>query len=117
MKITQQASRIVHHPVSRIDARGRACQRGHSRLRPRRGRSVALPTNPGKPTMAVAKIIELKSASTKSIEDAVQVGVAKCAETVKNIRGAWVDGIKAKVGADGTITEWRVDLKVTFIVD
>jgi flavin-binding protein dodecin len=67
--------------------------------------------------MAVAKIIELKSASTKSIEDAVQAGVAKCAETVKNIRGAWVDGIKAKVGADGKIVEWRVDLKVTFIVD
>jgi flavin-binding protein dodecin len=67
--------------------------------------------------MAVAKIIELKSASSKSIEDAVQIGVAKCAETVKNIRGAWVDGIKAKVGADGKVTEWRVDLKVTFIVD
>ena len=67
--------------------------------------------------MSVAKIIELKSASTKSIEDAVQVGVAKCAETVKNIRGAWVDGIKAKVSADGKIVEWRVDLKVTFIVD
>ena len=67
--------------------------------------------------MSVAKIIELKSASPKSIEDAVQIGVAKCAETVKNIRGAWVDGIKAKVGADGAIVEWRVDLKVTFVVD
>jgi flavin-binding protein dodecin len=91
--------------------------RDRSRFRPRRGRSVALPNHPGKRAMSVAKIIEIKSASSKSIEDAVQVGVAKCAETVKNIRGAWVDGIKAKVGADGKIVEWRVDLKVTFIVD
>ena len=66
--------------------------------------------------MSVAKIIELKSASSKSIEDAVKNGLDKCAETVKNIKGAWVDGIKCKVGPDGAIVEWRVDLKVTFIV-
>jgi flavin-binding protein dodecin len=93
-------------------------QRRRSRFHARSGRIVAASsTAPEHPAMSVAKIIELKSASTKSIEDAVQVGVAKCAETVKNIKGAWVDGIKAKVGADGKIVEWRVDLKVTFIVD
>jgi flavin-binding protein dodecin len=67
--------------------------------------------------MAVAKIIELNSSSTKSVEDAVQSGLRKCAETVKNIKGAWINETKVKCGPDGTITEWRVNLRISFIVD
>jgi flavin-binding protein dodecin len=67
--------------------------------------------------MAVAKIIELNASSTTSIEDAVQSGLRKCAETVKHIKGAWISGTKVKCGPDGTITEWRVDLRISFIVD
>jgi flavin-binding protein dodecin len=66
--------------------------------------------------MSVAKIIEVNSASTKSMEDAVQSGLKKCAETVKNIQGAWVNEIKVVTGPDGSVTEWRVNLRVTFIV-
>ena len=46
----------------------------------------------------------------------MQSGLAKCAETVKNIQGAWVKGIKVVTDDTGRITEWRVDLKVTFLV-
>lgn len=66
--------------------------------------------------MSVAKIIEVNSSSTKSMEDAVQSGLKKCAETVKNIKGAWVNEIKVVTGPDGTVSEWRVNLRVTFIV-
>jgi flavin-binding protein dodecin len=66
--------------------------------------------------MTVAKVIELSSSSTKNIEDAVQSGLKKCAESVKNIRGAWVNEIKVETGDDGSIKEWRVNLRVTFIV-
>ena len=66
--------------------------------------------------MTVAKVIELSSSSTKGIEDAVQSGLKKCAESVKNIRGAWVNEIKVETGEDGTIKEWRVNLRVTFVV-
>lgn len=66
--------------------------------------------------MSVAKIIEVKSASRTSVEDAVQTGLSKCAETVRNIQGAWVKGIKVVTDETGRITEWRVDLKVTFLV-
>ena len=66
--------------------------------------------------MTVAKIIEVNSASSKSMEDAVQSGLKKCAETVKNIKGAWVNEIKVVTGDDGTVIEWRVNLRVTFIV-
>lgn len=65
--------------------------------------------------MAVAKVIEVISGSSKSIEDAVQAGVAKCAETVSGIEGVWVKDTKGVV-RDGKVVEWRVVLSVTFIV-
>ena len=67
--------------------------------------------------MSVAKVIELSSSSTKSVEDAVQSGLRKVAETVKKIQGAWVNEIKVKTNDDGSIEEWRVNMRVTFIVE
>jgi len=64
----------------------------------------------------VAKVIEISASSTKGIEDAVQGGLKKVSRSVKNIKGAWVNDIKVVTDGDGTITEWRVDMKVTFIV-
>ena len=66
--------------------------------------------------MSVAKIIELNAASKTSMEEAVKVGLKKCAESVKNIKGAWVNEIKVVTDEAGTITEWRVNMKVNFIV-
>jgi flavin-binding protein dodecin len=65
----------------------------------------------------VAKVIELSCSSSKGIEDAVQKGLAKAAQTVKNLKGAWVNEIKAVTSPDGKVTEWRVNMRVTFIVD
>lgn len=67
--------------------------------------------------MAVAKIIELNASSTTSMEDAVKSGLKKCAESVKNIKGAWVNEIKVVTDDDGTVNEWRVNLRVTFVVE
>jgi len=66
--------------------------------------------------MAVAKIIELNSSSTTGVEDAVRSGLKKAAESVKNIQGAWVNEIKVVTGPDGDVTEWRVNMRVTFVV-
>ena len=65
--------------------------------------------------MAVAKTIEIISSSTESIEAAIRDGIAKASETVSGIEGAWVKGTKAVV-RDNNITEWRVNLKITFLV-
>jgi flavin-binding protein dodecin len=67
--------------------------------------------------MSVAKVIELSSSSPKGIEDAVQQGLRKVSQTVKNISGAWVYEIKVITGPDGSITEWRVNMRIIFIVD
>jgi flavin-binding protein dodecin len=50
------------------------------------------------------------------MEDAVKAGLKKCAESVKNIKGAWVNEIKAVTDEGGNVVEWRVNLRVTFIV-
>ena len=65
----------------------------------------------------VAKVIELSSASSKGVEDAVQSGLKRVATTVKNIRGAWVNEIKVTTDGDGNISEWRVNMRVSFVVD
>jgi dodecin len=68
-------------------------------------------------TSTVAKVIEVSSSSRKGIEDAVQSGLKKVAKSVKNIRGAWINDIKCQTSDDGTITEWRVNMRVNFLVD
>jgi flavin-binding protein dodecin len=65
--------------------------------------------------MAVAKTVEIISSSTESIEAAVREGIAKAAETSQGIQEAWVPGTKAVV-RDNKGAEWRVTLKITFIV-
>ena len=64
----------------------------------------------------IAKVIEVTASSEKSVEDAVKGGLKKCAETVKGIKGAWVNEIKVVTDGNGKITEWRVNIRVSFVV-
>lgn len=66
--------------------------------------------------MSVAKIVELNASSKTSMEDAVRSGLKKCAESVNNIKGAWVNEIKVVTDEDGTVNEWRVNLRISFVV-
>ena len=66
--------------------------------------------------MSVAKVIEINSSSKTSVEDAVKSGLKKTSETVKNIQGAWVNEVKAVTDGDGNVTEWRVNMRITFVV-
>jgi dodecin len=66
--------------------------------------------------MSVAKVVELTASSPTSFEDAVKNGIDKAAETLRNIQGAWVSEEKVEV-KDGQITEFRVTLRITFLVE
>ncbi|QDC08449.1 dodecin domain-containing protein [Oceanicola sp. D3] len=66
--------------------------------------------------MSVARVTEIISSSTKSFEDATEKGVARASETLKNVQGAWVKDMKVTVD-DGKISEYRVGLMVTFVLD
>ncbi|MEE9453425.1 MAG: dodecin family protein [Paracoccaceae bacterium] len=65
--------------------------------------------------MSVARITEISASSTKSFEDAVKIGIARASETLKNVEGAWVESQKV-VCKDGKISEYRVTMKVTFVL-
>ncbi len=66
--------------------------------------------------MSVAKITEIKSSSKKSFDDAVQEGIKRACETLKNVQGAWI-GDQDVIIKDGKIKEYRVLLKVTFVLN
>jgi flavin-binding protein dodecin len=66
--------------------------------------------------MAVARVTEIISGSKKSFQDAVEQGIARASKTLKNIEGAWVQDQKVVV-EKGKIVEYRVALKVTFILE
>ena len=65
--------------------------------------------------MAVARVTEIIAASKKSFDDAVKIGIARAGKTLKNVEGAWVQDQKVMV-KHGKIVEYRVNLKVTFIL-
>ena len=66
--------------------------------------------------MSVAKVVEVTASSPTSFEDAAKNGIDKASETLHGIQGAWVSEQKIKV-ADGKITEFRVTLRITFVLD
>ena len=67
--------------------------------------------------MSVARVSEIKASSTKSFDDAIREGVERAAKTLRNVKGAWVQNQDVLVDEQGNITVYRVQLKVTFILD
>ncbi len=65
--------------------------------------------------MAIAKVIELISEGS-SVEGAFEAAVSEASKTVKNIKNVYAEGIQAIVD-DNNIARYRVNAKVTFIVD
>ena len=66
--------------------------------------------------MAVARVTEISSTSSQSFEDAVLQGVARATKTLRNVRGAWIKEQRVDI-KDGKITEYQVNLMVTFVLD
>ncbi len=66
--------------------------------------------------MAVAKVTEIISSSSKSFDDAIESGIKRAGKTVRNITGAWVQDQKVVV-EKGKIREYRVNLKLTFVLE
>lgn len=66
--------------------------------------------------MAIARITEIKSSSPKSFDDAIRTGIARASKTLKNVAGAWIENQEVVV-KDGQISEYRVEMKVTFMLE
>ncbi|WP_018076433.1 dodecin family protein [Thiobacillus denitrificans] len=65
--------------------------------------------------MSIAKTIEVTASSKKGFDDAIQQGVAKAAESLENITGAWVMDQSVKVNK-GKVVEYSVRMKLTFVL-
>lgn len=65
--------------------------------------------------MTIAKTIEVTATSKKGFEDAIKLGVAKAAETLDNITGAWVMDQSVSV-EKGKIANYTVRMKLTFVL-
>lgn len=65
--------------------------------------------------MAVAKVTEIIASSTKGFDDAVAQGVKRANKTLKGVKSVWIKDQKALV-ENGKISEYRVTMKVSFIL-
>jgi flavin-binding protein dodecin len=66
--------------------------------------------------MSVARVTEITSSSPKSFKDAIESGISRASKTLKNVKGAWIKEQKIVV-EEGEIAEYRVTMKVTFVLE
>ncbi len=65
--------------------------------------------------MSVAKVIEVVASSSKSFEDAVAQGISRATDSLDDVAGAWIKEQKVVV-SKGKVTEYRVNMMVTFVL-
>jgi flavin-binding protein dodecin len=75
------------------------------------------PTSCGGHVMSIAKVIEISSQSPKGIEEAIRDGLRRASKTINNIKGAWVNEIKVVTDDSGKVTDWRVNMRINFVLD
>jgi flavin-binding protein dodecin len=65
--------------------------------------------------MSVARVTEITASSPKSFDDAIREGLSRAHKTLENVTGAWIKDQEV-VAKDGTITEYRVRMKISFLL-
>lgn len=66
--------------------------------------------------MAVARVTEIRASSTDGFLEAVNEGLRRARKTLRNITGLEITGKRVKVEA-GKLVEYRVDMKIIFVLD
>jgi flavin-binding protein dodecin len=66
--------------------------------------------------MSIAKVTEITASSKTSFDDALQAGITRAAKTLENIQSAWIMDQEVDI-SDGKITEYKIRLKVTFVLN
>jgi len=67
--------------------------------------------------MSIARVTEIKSSSRISFDDAIKKGIARASKTLTNVRGAWIWNQEVVVDKKGKISEYRVQMKITFVLE
>jgi dodecin len=66
--------------------------------------------------MAVARVTKVTASSPQGFQQAAEEGLTRATKTLRGVTGFEVISLKGKVEG-GRITEYRVTLEVTFILD
>lgn len=66
--------------------------------------------------MSVARVTEIKSTSSKSFDDAIRVGLDRANKKLQNMKSAWIENQEVMLDDKGRISEYRVQMKVTFVL-
>jgi flavin-binding protein dodecin len=66
--------------------------------------------------MAIARVTEISATSTQSFEDAIKHGLERANSTLRNVKSAWIKEQYVRTEG-GAITEYQVNMLVTFILD
>lgn len=67
--------------------------------------------------MSISRTTQIKSSSVLSFDDAMKKGIARALKTLKNVRGAWIENQEVLIDEKGKISEYRVQMKITFILE
>jgi len=67
--------------------------------------------------MSIAKVTEVKVSSPTSFDDAIKEGIVRANKTLKNVKSAWLKDFEVMVDNEGKISEYRILMKVTFILE
>ncbi|MBN2258044.1 MAG: dodecin domain-containing protein [Anaerolineaceae bacterium] len=67
--------------------------------------------------MSVAKVTEIIASSPKSFDEAMKTGVSRAHKTLTNLKSAWIKNQQIMLDSEGQIEEYRVTMKVTFIIE
>jgi flavin-binding protein dodecin len=67
--------------------------------------------------MTIARVTEIKASSTKSFDDAIKAGIARANKTLHNVKSAWIENQEVLLDDQGQITEYRVQMRITFLLE
>lgn len=73
--------------------------------------------SPAEQPGGTVKIVELVGSSPNSFSDAVRNAVKTASKTIRNIQGVEVYSSTASVGDNGDITNYKVQLKLAFLIE
>ena len=67
--------------------------------------------------MSISRTTEIKASSAASFDDAMKKGIARAQKTLTNVKGVWIGNQEVLLDENGKISEYRVQMKITFILE
>jgi dodecin len=67
--------------------------------------------------MTVGRVTEITATSTQSFEDAIQQGIKRATSTLRHVQSAWIKEQEVRVDESGNVSEYQVNMLVTFLLE